>query len=144
MTGILFGGIAIGPAISSILIQMTGNVLVPFYVMLSIHTIQSLYLWFIMPESLSKTKQLEARQLQKKRKDAKHAQARQDAWELEREGYGRAKSIWMRVKILVSPITAIFAPVALLGPRRTSNGFLDWSLPMVALSGAFYSMLMVS
>jgi hypothetical protein len=144
MTGLLFGGIAIGPALSSVLIQATGTTLAAFYAVLGLHSVQVLYTVFIMPESLGKDKQAEAKRKAHQRKREKEDQARMHAWEMQGEGYPVIKRIADIVKRTLKPLTDIFAPIALLAPTRTSMGGLDWSLPLVALANALYSMMVVS
>lgn len=140
---VVFIGIAVAPAISSFLIQRTGNLLVPFYVCLALHAAQTLYASIILPESLSKEKQLEARQLRTERKKKAAEKAEEDVRAAELRGDSWLKTRWVRTKKAARPLTAIFSPIALLGPRPWSGGGLDWSLPMVALASAFYYMIMV-
>lgn len=59
--GVLFGGIALGPLIAAYVIKATGTVLSVFYISLACHTIFFLFLAFIVPESLTKERQLIAR-----------------------------------------------------------------------------------
>lgn len=59
--GVLFGGIALGPLIAAYVIKATGTVLSVFYISLACHTIFFLFLAVIIPESLTKERQLIAR-----------------------------------------------------------------------------------
>lgn len=59
--GVLFGGIALGPLIAGYVIKATGTVLPVFYISLGCHTVFFLFLAFIVPESLTKERQLSAR-----------------------------------------------------------------------------------
>ncbi len=143
MMGLMFGGIAVAPAISSFLVAKTGNLLVPFYICLGIHSAQTLYAGLLIPESLGRKEQQEARRLRKERKANDASKAEEEAREALNQEHGWEKAIWVRVKRFFKPVVAIFAPIALLGPRQKAGGGRDWSLPMVALSSALYGMLMV-
>ena len=59
--GILFGGIALGPLLAGYIIKTTGTVLSIFYLAFACHTLFFLFLLFIVPESLTKERQLLAR-----------------------------------------------------------------------------------
>ncbi|OOQ89111.1 putative MFS transporter [Penicillium brasilianum] len=60
--GALFLGIAAGPTGAAYLISKTGNSLIVFYIGLAFHTFFCFSVYFIVPESLSKERQLEARE----------------------------------------------------------------------------------
>jgi MFS family permease len=60
--GILFSGIALGPILAGYLMKVTGSVLVPFYVALGCHVFFILFLFLAIPESVSKERQLHARE----------------------------------------------------------------------------------
>lgn len=142
--GTVFAGIAIGPAIGSLSIQITGNPLTPFYAAFIVHCLQVLLNAIIMPESLPKEKQMKARQIYDEKKEEKARSAREDARKAEREKYGFIKKSWIAMKNFARPVTTVFAPLALLGPRQRENGGLDWSLPILAITTGLYSMMMVS
>ncbi|KAF7845954.1 hypothetical protein BT93_L5820 [Corymbia citriodora subsp. variegata] len=144
MMGILFGGIAAGPAISSFLISRFGNALVPFYACVGLHGFQALFTVFILPESLAKDKQKEARKLRKVKQAEKHKKDKEDSERLNTDGSSMSTKLLVRTRKTLRPLTGIFAPLALLGPREKSTGGLDWSLPMVSLGSGLYSMVMVS
>ncbi|CAI7589657.1 unnamed protein product [Penicillium bialowiezense] len=59
--GALFFGIAVGPGAAAFLIKNGGTLLV-FYIALAFHATFCLAVWFIVPESLSKDRQLAARE----------------------------------------------------------------------------------
>jgi MFS family permease len=58
----LFGGIAIGPLIAAYLVKKTGSIVTMFYFALCIHTLFIFYISLVVPESLSKKRQLLARE----------------------------------------------------------------------------------
>ncbi|KAI9723514.1 MAG: hypothetical protein M1828_004110 [Chrysothrix sp. TS-e1954] len=60
--GCLFGGIALGPLIGRLVIGITHNFVVIFYMSLVCHSIFALSLFFLIPESLSKKRQYAARE----------------------------------------------------------------------------------
>lgn len=58
----LFLGIALGPIFSGFLIKVTGNLMVPFYFALGCHCFFILFTSIAVPESLSKERQIAARE----------------------------------------------------------------------------------
>lgn len=60
--GTLFAGIALGPIVAGYLMKVTGSVLTPFYVALGCHVFFILSLLLAIPESVSKERQLHARE----------------------------------------------------------------------------------
>ena len=60
--GSLFCGIAIGPILAGYIVKATGHLLSIFYIALGAHSTFLLFLLFVIPESLSKKRQLRARE----------------------------------------------------------------------------------
>ncbi|MCJ1287314.1 hypothetical protein MMC26_006662 [Xylographa opegraphella] len=60
--GCLFTGIAIGPFIAGYIVKRTGDILSIFYIALGAHILFLVFILFIVPESLTKERQLAARQ----------------------------------------------------------------------------------
>jgi MFS family permease len=58
----LFGGVAFGPLLTAFLMKKTGTLLTIFYVALGIHIFFILFITFVVPESLTKKRQLVARE----------------------------------------------------------------------------------
>jgi MFS family permease len=58
----LFGGIAVGPLIAALIVKKTGSVVTMFYFALAIHTLFIFYIVLVVPESLTKKRQLLARE----------------------------------------------------------------------------------
>ncbi|MCJ1473940.1 hypothetical protein MMC13_002596 [Lambiella insularis] len=60
--GCLFTGIAIGPVIAGYIVKVTGRVIIIFYVALVAHVLFIAFILLVVPESLSKERQIAARQ----------------------------------------------------------------------------------
>lgn len=60
--GCLFSGIAIGPIIAGYLVKYTGKIVIVFYILLGVHTVFATFMAFVVPESVSKKRQLLARE----------------------------------------------------------------------------------
>lgn len=60
--GCLFCGIAIGPILAGYIVKATGQLLSIFYIALGAHSAFLLFLLFVVPESLSQKRQLQARE----------------------------------------------------------------------------------
>ncbi|KAK9317957.1 major facilitator superfamily domain-containing protein [Lipomyces starkeyi] len=58
--GVLFGGMAIGPSITSFLVSRTGNVLTFFYIGLVLQIVFFLLVLFVIPESLPHSRMIQA------------------------------------------------------------------------------------
>lgn len=62
--GCLFTGIAIGPIIGGAIVKATGKIVVVFYILTAVHVFFIFFITFFVPESLSKKRQLAAREKQ--------------------------------------------------------------------------------
>jgi len=60
--GCLFSGIAFGPIIAGYMVKYTGKIVIVFYILLGVHTCFSIFMAFVVPESVSKKRQLAARE----------------------------------------------------------------------------------
>jgi len=60
--GCLFTGVALGPLIAAYVVKWTGTVVSVFYIALGFHIFFLLFLIFFIPESLSKSRQMYARE----------------------------------------------------------------------------------
>ncbi|KAI9876985.1 MAG: hypothetical protein M1830_005112 [Pleopsidium flavum] len=69
--GCLYTGIAIGPVIAGYIIKATGEILTIFYIALGCHFIFLSFLLFVVPESLSKERQMAAREKHRLYKDGR-------------------------------------------------------------------------
>ena len=63
--GALFGGIALGPILAGYIVKRTGKILTVFYIALALHTAFFLFIVLVVPESLTKERQLRARETKK-------------------------------------------------------------------------------
>ncbi|CAF9909912.1 MAG: hypothetical protein HETSPECPRED_009556 [Heterodermia speciosa] len=106
--GCLFGGIAVGPLISGFIVKTTGNILNIFYFALAFHAVFVLSIGFVIPESLSKQRQMQARKLRREKQDAlKH---RADV-----------SSSLISTAIDVLNPASMLAPLAILWPTESST-----------------------
>ncbi len=89
--GTLFTGIALGPILAGYLINLTGTVMVVFYVALGCHAFFILFITLAVPESLSKERQLLARE--------KHRVARAESphkdWIARLKNYNLFAPLWV-------------------------------------------------
>lgn len=115
----LFTGLALGPLIAGYLVEWTGSLLSIFYILLGCHIAFVLFMTFVLPESLSKKRQLAARE--------KHARAK--------EALGPARYI---------RTSNPFAPLDILlptgpGAKRLRRNFLVLAFIDMVLLGAAMS-----
>lgn len=89
--GTLFTGIALGPLVSGWLINATGTVMSAFYLALACHVFYILFIALAVPESLSKERQLLARE---KRRAAKEASPDKD-WASKLKSYNIFEPLWV-------------------------------------------------
>ncbi|GAA6008282.1 hypothetical protein JCM10207_000068 [Rhodosporidiobolus poonsookiae] len=111
--GLMFGGIALGPVLGSLLISSspTRDPLVPFYVALGLHASYCALALCFLPESLDKERMRSARERHQQEKDQATETRR-----LERE-LGVARPLWRRVAQAAGRPFAFLEPVAMLLPR---------------------------
>jgi MFS family permease len=60
--GCLFTGLALGPVLAGYLVKATGKIVIVFYILLAVHTTFALFIGLFVPESLSKRRQMMARE----------------------------------------------------------------------------------
>ena len=106
--GLMFMGLAAGPTLGSVIIRETGNILSVFYMATGAHFIYAIFVWFILPESLTRRKMVKARQRYAEARAEEQRQIRQGR---EESGLG----VWMLMTLksvfgFLSPL-AVFAPV---------------------------------
>ena len=64
--GCLFTGIALGPILAGYMVKVTGKIVIVFYVLTAVHLFFVAFVGLVVPESLSKRRQLAAREKHKK------------------------------------------------------------------------------
>ena len=136
-SGLLFTGLAIGPTFGSLLIRFTGKTLSVFFATTTVLILYTFFLWFILPESLSK-KQME------NTKSKYVAGLLETANEREQNPAVGSLVKLRRIFAFLSPLT-IFMPKEQKG-NSNSNPLkklkMDWNLTFMALGYAFtYSLL---
>ncbi|KAI5899598.1 MFS general substrate transporter [Schizophyllum commune H4-8] len=131
--GMLFIGVAFGPTLGALLIREAGLIYI-FFVTTIVHIAYTLYVWFILPESVSK--------------ESQHASALQYQESLEVTTHERRGS---RIRALLKRMSAFLTPLAVFYPYRTkTNGnplkapTRDWSLVFIALAYGFTTSIMGS
>ena len=126
--GLVYIGMAIGPAFGGLLIHQTGDLLAVFYYAFSNHFAFACMVWFLIPESLAPTQ------------------------------LARAKAAYNQVKVqtrggiggLLARIASFLAPLKLFIPVNvaTSDNLLkrrkDWNLTLMAAAYGLVIMLVVS
>ncbi|GAA99360.1 uncharacterized protein L969DRAFT_93820 [Mixia osmundae IAM 14324] len=161
-SGLLFGGIALGPIIGSVVVRASGNVLLPFYLTTAVHSLEVLGVLFILPESLTRKRQREARA---KRQQRRTEQDKQDRESEERHHAEQARLSPLRAFVArsrrrigkgASTATAFTRALAVILPkkmedysesdvpkilRKTDQRRRDWSLTFVALAYALWVMM---
>lgn len=137
LLGLLFCGVAVGPALGGVLISKTGDLLSVFYLSAALHATYFLCALFIVPESL--TKRAAAANV-----EAARRKGEEDAIKLARKQENmtpirkRMDQILRRVFFFFSPLS-IFLPSKIPVSRRR-----DWNLTLLAISYGFVTLLMGS
>lgn len=129
MLGLMFIGLAVGPALGSFIVRCSGSTLSVFYLAAGAHILGSLVILFILPESVT---------------PARMALSRAKYHEYQRKNLDTS---------LISIIKRMFAflkPLALFIPRNApkdgdpkSDKQTDWNLGLVALSCGMLALIMV-
>lgn len=119
--GLYFAGVALGPMIGSLLIRSTGQVLSVFFLAGSIHLLYALFVWLVVPESLTKERMQISRG-----NDGEH-DPHHDHF----------------VKSLAFHSKKFLDPLVIFMPRRSNNlPKKDWSLTLIAfIYGLVYLLL---
>ncbi|EKM82440.1 hypothetical protein AGABI1DRAFT_68063 [Agaricus bisporus var. burnettii JB137-S8] len=132
--GLLFVGMAVGPTLGSLVIRSTGRLISIFYVSTGIHFLYALFVWFILPESLSLSYRLRARE--------KYAQRlRTDVSE-------DTASLGIRTLNAVKKLFGFLAPLNVFFPevKEMNNNPLkkkrNWNLTLVGLAYFMVTSLM--
>ena len=124
--GLVFTGVALGPALGGLLIRFTGQVLSVFYVAGCLHLMFSFLVWFIIPESLT-IGQMELA----KTRYADSLRADPDS------------SLGARFTRNAQRLFSFLMPLAILGPTEEESGNTlrgrrkDWNLTLLAVAYGF-------
>ena len=122
--GLIYIGMAIGPAFGGLLIRQSGDLLTVFYYAFANHLTFACMVWFVIPESLSPT--------QLSRAKVAYSQSKAQA----RNG-------------LLAHLASFFAPLKLFIPVTVATGNnplkrrKDWNLTLLAAAHGLVIMLMV-
>ncbi|KAI9825108.1 MAG: hypothetical protein M1832_001428 [Thelocarpon impressellum] len=111
--GCLFTGVAAGPIIAGYVIKATDDILTVFYIALVCHFVFILSLVFVIPESLSKRRQMVAREKYKVRED-----------KYERAGWYqtlKGSALLSPLASMIRAVMELFTPLAILFPRGAGS-----------------------
>ena len=125
--GLIYIGMAIGPAFGGLLIQQSGNILTVFYYAFSNHLLHAFMIWFIIPESRAPTQLSRAMAAYNKEK----AQAR-----------GGVAGVVTTLLSFLAPLK-LFIPVTVSPSNNPLKRRKDWNLTLLAAAHGFVIMLMV-
>ncbi|KAM0751846.1 MFS general substrate transporter [Meredithblackwellia eburnea MCA 4105] len=114
--GLLFGGIALGPSLGSLVIRLTGTIVGPFYVALVIHIIYLFAVVFVIPESLSHARQVAARHRHQEELAARAAKEVEEVEAAAAKGW--IYVAWTHTKRTLMRPWAFLRPLNLLLPKR--------------------------
>ena len=95
--GVLFTGIALGPFLAGYIVKATGNIISVFYVALVCHFVFFFCMLFVIPESLSKERQMSARE---KRSSTREGESVTWTWAALGKSVVRGGGIFAPLKIL--------------------------------------------
>ncbi|GAA5901855.1 hypothetical protein JCM6882_008691 [Rhodosporidiobolus microsporus] len=114
--GIMYGGVALGPLVGSFLISSTGgNQLAPFYASLVLHSGYFVVALVLLPESLEKERQYDARARHAQEKERERERRADEAEKARASGHRGAYVVHRAGELFARPF-AFLKPVALLLP----------------------------
>lgn len=131
--GSLFAGIALGPILAGYIVKKSGQILTVFYIALALHGTFFLFLLLVVPESLTKERQLKARE-KKKDKDSIG-------------GFGeQASQTWLSYLTNILKGGNLLAPLAILWPTEPgTNPAVRHNLALLAaVDGTMFGVAMGS
>ncbi|QRW14710.1 major facilitator superfamily transporter [Ceratobasidium sp. AG-Ba] len=121
-SGIIFGGMAFGPSLGSLVSDYTKNIMVIFYIMVVFDLIYTIFVGFVLPESMSEES---LRRASESKKSA-------------RQGTG---SVWW--KEMIGKLLKVIAPLAMFFPRVVSRSGTrkryDWNPAFIGLAYALHA-----
>lgn len=136
----LFSGLAFGPLLAGYFVKWTGVLISIFYVVIGCHAFVILYFWFVIPESMSKRRQIAARQKHQTEREATVVQLRSAVpSSIESFAGPRVASFfddnmgtWLPAVLSANPL----APLKILFPNGRTNAPLRRNLVILALIDA--------
>lgn len=126
--GLVYIGMAIGPAFGGLLIRQSGELLTVFYYAFANHFIFASMIWFVIPESLAPTQLARAKIAYNQSK----TRAR-----------GAFRRLWAHHTSFLAPLK-LFAPVTVITADNPLKKRKDWNLTLLAASHGLVVMLAVS
>ena len=126
--GLVYIGMAIGPAFGGLLIRETGDLLAVFYYAFSNHFAFACMVWFLIPESLAPTQLARAK--------AAHNQDKVQAG-------GGISGLLAYLASFLAPLK-LFIPVNVATSDNPLKRRKDWNLTLIAVAYGFVIMLVVS
>ncbi|KXN92843.1 hypothetical protein AN958_06822, partial [Leucoagaricus sp. SymC.cos] len=119
--GLMFSGMAIGPTLGSLLIHSTGQLIAVFYAAAAMHILYALVVWFILPQSLTLSYRLRAREqyAQELRADVEQS--------------GRFLFFVKRLFSFLRPLT-VLTPTLKEASSPLKREKKDWNLTLMALA----------
>jgi len=124
--GLVYTGMAIGPAFGGLLIRQTGDLLAVFYYAFSNHFVFACMVWFIIPESRAPTQLARAK--------VAYYQNKLQA------GIG---GLFTRLLLFFAPLK-LFIPINVATSDNPLKRRKDWNLTLLAAAYGLVIMLMVS
>ena len=128
----MMAGVGIGPALGGLVIRLTGQFILVFYISAVIHTLYAIFVWFIIPESLSRAEMLEAR--------ARHKTAEEEYRSA--HAHGGVLVFIKKLFLFLTPLSIVL-PVDINDGNPVKGKKRDWSLLLVAITFGFVSSLVV-
>lgn len=131
----LFSGLAFGPLLAGYFVKWTGSLLSIFYVTFACHAIFILFILFVLPESLSKKRQLLAREKHALKQDRKDQNMQEWASSIETSVPGPLQKIAPEITKLFATIrhSHPFEPLKILFPKGPGAGPVRRNLCLLAL-----------
>ena len=105
--GSLFGGFALGPILAGYVVKATGKLLSVFYIAIALHGAFFLFILLIVPESLSKERQMAAREKRRVKDKDSVGDFRE-----------HSSSNWLTYLIRIIKSSNLVAPLAILWPTE--------------------------
>ncbi|KAG9079647.1 hypothetical protein FS749_008338, partial [Ceratobasidium sp. UAMH 11750] len=121
-SGVIFGGMAFGPSLGSLISDYTRNIMVIFYITVAFDLVYIIFVAFILPESMS-------------------PEALRNASESRKRAASRLRSSWWRE--LIGKLLTVIAPLNMFFPRVVSRSGsrkrYDWNPAFIGLAFALHA-----